>query len=338
MSHATAPPAAITPATDAVLLINLGTPSAPTAAAVRRYLAQFLHDRRVVDLSRWLWCPLLHGLILPLRGPRVARKYAAIWTAAGSPLLAHSQRLAAAVQAALPQARVALAMTYGEPSIAAALAALHAAGVRRLTVLPLYPQFSHTTTSAARDAVERALAASGWRPQLAFIDDYHRDEAWLDAVAQSIQTQWYLYGRGEKLLLSFHGIPQRLAQAGDPYPDQCRASAAAIAQRLQLRADDWQLTFQSRFGREPWLQPYTDQTLQQLARAGVRRVDVVCPGFAVDCLETLEEISLLNARVFRAAGGEALSYIPALNAAPAHAQALAALAQRHADAAPGAAA
>ena len=313
-----------------LLLVNLGTPSAPTPAAVRRYLAEFLHDHRVVEMSRWLWCPLLHGVILPLRAGPVARKYASIWTAQGSPLLALSRELAHEVQTQAPEFEVRLAMRYGEPAIASELRALQANGVQRLLVLPLYPQYSASTVAAVHDAVWAELRT--WRvpPELRAINDYHRDDTWLDALAASVQNHWDLHGRGEHLLISFHGVPQRFIAAGDPYARQCETGARALAQRLQLDDTQWQLTFQSRFGREPWLQPYTDASLKALAAKGVKHVDLVCPGFAVDCLETLEEIAVENAQAFRAAGGEELRYIPALNATPGHVAALVALARRHA--------
>jgi ferrochelatase len=311
-----------------LLLVNLGTPAAPSAGAVRRFLAEFLHDRRVVELTRWLWCPLLHFFILPLRAPKVARKYAAIWTAQGSPLLAHSRALAEAVQVRLPGVEVRLAMRYGEPSLRAELQAAEAGGAAEIVVLPLYPQYSASTTASVHDAVGAELARWRRRPSLRLLGDYHRDAGWLDALAASGREHWQMHGRGELLLMSFHGLPQFQDRAGDPYARQCRASAEALARRLDLREDEWRLAFQSRFGRAEWLQPYTMQTLQELARGGLRRVDVFCPGFAVDCLETLEEISVENAAAFLAAGGEALRYVPALNAGAAHADALAALARR----------
>ena len=313
----------------AVLLVNLGTPDAPTASAVRRYLAEFLHDYRVVSLSRWLWCPILHGVILPLRGPKVAKKYAEVWLPGGSPLAVHTADLAAAIQTRLPEQRVAYAMRYGNPSMGSAVAALRAEGVTEVVVLPLYPQYSTTTTASVSDKVE-ALEEEAHEGELdfRFIDEYHLDPAWVAAVADSIRTHWAEHGRGERLLFSFHGIPQRLVDAGDPYQRQVWASVDAIVAALGIAPNDAQLTFQSRFGREPWLQPYTDKTLQALAAQGVKRVDVVCPGFAVDCLETLEEITVENAALFREAGGETLRYIPCLNASPAHADALAALARR----------
>ncbi|WP_240096510.1 ferrochelatase [Thermomonas flagellata] len=312
-------------APQALVLVNLGTPAAPTAPAVRRYLSQFLHDHRVVQLTRWLWCPLLHFVILPLRSPKVARKYAQIWMEGGSPLAVHTAALAGAVGQRLPGWQVRHAMRYGEPSVPAVLAELQAQGVRRVRVLPLYPQYSTTTTASVEDAVAAAVADTGLQVQR--LRDYHLDPGWVAAIADSIRAHWQLHGRGERLLLSFHGIPRRLVDAGDPYARQCEASTAAIAAALGLAREEVLLTFQSRFGREAWLEPYTQPTLEALARAGVRRVDVACPGFAVDCLETLEEIAVENAVAFRAAGGEALRYIPCLNAAPAHADVLAALAR-----------
>lgn len=319
-----ATPAPAIPAPDtALLLVNLGTPAAPTPGAVRRYLAEFLSDPRVVQLPRWLWQPLLRGVILPLRGARVAHKYAAIWMQAGSPLAVYTRELAAAMQQRLPQLRVAHAMRYGQPALAATLAMLREEGIRRVLVLPLYPQYSTTTTASVAD-----LLAGSEGIETRLVDDYHADAGWVSAVAASIRAHWQAHGRGETLVFSFHGIPQRLVDGGDPYAAQCTASVAAIARALELRDDAFVLAYQSRFGREAWLQPATQATLLALAANGVRRVDVVCPGFAVDCLETLEEIAMLNAEAFRKAGGDTLRYIPCLNATPAHADALAALAQR----------
>lgn len=317
---------ASTPATrDAIVLVNLGTPDAPTPGAVRRYLAEFLHDHRVVALTRWLWCPILHFVILPFRSPRVAKLYAGVWMDDGSPLAVYTARLAAAVQAQMPEARVVHAMRYGNPSLRKVLEGLRDAGHARVQVLPLYPQYSTTTTASVGDVVDAVFGSTGVARMR---DDYHLDPDWVEAVAASIRAHWDAHGRGERLVFSFHGIPQRLADAGDPYPAQCRASVDAIVQALGIAPDDAMLTFQSRFGREPWLQPYTDETLNALGDAGVRTLDVVCPGFAVDCLETLEEIALQNAEIFREHGGQALRYIPCLNDAPAHARVLVALTRR----------
>ncbi|NZA25864.1 ferrochelatase [Luteimonas sp. SJ-92] len=321
-----APPIPAPGGDTALLVVNLGTPAAPTAAAVRRYLAEFLHDYRVVALTRWLWCPLLHFAILPLRSPRVAKLYAGIWMEGGSPLAVHTARLAQALQQRLPDLRVAHAMRYGEPALGTTLRSLRDGGARSVLVLPLYPQYSTTTTASVVDV---AAAVEGIEVQV--VQDYHLDAGWVAAVAGSIRGYRDTHGSGELLLFSFHGIPQRLVDAGDPYQAQCRASVAAIAAALGLEDDQWRLTFQSRFGREPWLQPYTDHTLRELAGQGLKHVDVVCPGFAVDCLETLEEIALQNAELFRAHGGEALRYIPCLNDAPEHAEALASIARRSLD-------
>jgi ferrochelatase len=322
-------PARSGPGRTALLLVNLGTPDEATPAAVRRYLGEFLHDPRVVEMTRWLWCPLLHFVILPLRSGKVARNYASVWMPEGSPLMVYSSRLAQALQHALPDVAVRLAMRYGQPSIPATLRALEAEGLTRLLVLPLYPQYSASTSASVLDAVAKEIG--GWRrvPELRFIADYHDDTGWLDAMEARIRAHWDLHGRAEKLLFSFHGLPQRFETAGDPYPRQCEAGARALAARLGLADDAWQLTYQSRFGREKWLEPATDKTLGQLAQDGVKTVDVVCPGFAVDCLETLEEIAVQNAEIFRHAGGGELRYISALNHEPGHVGALAALARRH---------
>jgi ferrochelatase len=318
--------------TTAVLLVNLGTPDAPTPAAVRRYLAEFLSDRRVIELPRALWLPLLYGVILPFRSRRSAKAYQQVWTEQGSPLLVHTRSLAAKLQARLAADQrplsVHMAMRYGSNSISEVLGTLRDRGLRRLLVLPLYPQFSATTTASVFDEVVDTLKRWRWQPELRFITDYHREPAWLDAVANSIRTHWAEHGRGERLLFSFHGIPKRYFMAGDPYHCLCQFSAREIARRLGLERDEWQLSFQSRVGREEWLRPYTDDTVKVLAAQGVKQLDVVCPGFAVDCLETIEEISGENAEYFTHAGGESLRYIPALNDSDAHVEALLPLLQR----------
>lgn len=313
------------PFATAVLLVNLGTPAAPTAGAIRRYLAEFLSDPRVVQLPRWLWWPLLHGFILPLRARRVARKYAAIWRDDGSPLAVYTRNLADAMQQRLAQHHVSYAMRYGEPALAQALRQLQASGTSRVLVLPLYPQYSMTTTASVADLL--ATSAVQFPAGGRMVEGYHRDAGWIATIADSIRAYWRTQGRGEHLLLSFHGIPQRLVDAGDPYARQCEASANAIAAALNLEPADWTLAYQSRFGRERWLQPSTSDVLDALAARHVRAVDVVCPGFAVDCLETLEEIAIMLAERFAAHGGK-LHYIPCLNASSAHAETLTALVQR----------
>ncbi|HEB58824.1 MAG TPA: ferrochelatase [Gammaproteobacteria bacterium] len=318
-----------------ILITNLGTPDSPTAPALRRYLTEFLSDRRVVEMPRWLWWPILHGVILRLRPARAARAYRRVWTDDGSPLLSISRRQEAALQQLLARhgeqpVKVVLGMRYGNPSIAAALEELRQANVTRLLVLPLYPQYSGTTTGSTFDAVTEELRH--WRrvPVLRLLADYHDFDPWLEALANSIRRHWSEHGESERLMFSFHGLPQRYHRHGDPYAEQCQVSAQRVAEKLGLSAERWALCFQSRFGREEWLKPYTDATLRQWASEGVRRVDLICPGFAADCLETLEEINMENREVFLAHGGEQFHYIPALNAHPSHMEALAALVRREA--------
>jgi ferrochelatase len=318
-----------------VLLVNLGTPSAPTAKAVRPYLAQFLADPRVIEYPRWLWWLILHGVILRVRPARSAHAYGKVWTERGSPLRFGSEALASGLQAELmrqrPDApiRVALAMRYGEPSVAHTIAQLQRDGVRRLLVLPLYPQYSATSTGSVLDALADSIKTLRWPPELRIVNDYHDDPAHIEALAVSIERCWQTHGRGEKLLLSFHGIPERYLHAGDPYFCQCHATARLLRERLGLADDQLVISFQSRVGRERWLHPYTDATVRQLAAAGVRKLDVACPGFAVDCLETLEEIAMQNRDFFLGAGGVTLRYIPALNDSAEQVDSLAALVLRH---------
>ena len=319
--------------TAGVLLINLGTPDAPTAAAIRRYLAQFLADRRVVELTPLLWLPLLYGLILPFRPRRLVHAYQQVWTAEGSPLLAISRRQATALRQHLREALgrdipVALGMTYGTPSIAAALAELEAQGARRIVVLPLYPHYSCSTTAAALDALFLELNTRRWMPELRTVNSYHDDPAYIAALAASVRAHWQAQGRGEHLLLSFHGLPQRYVLAGDPYYCQCQKTGRLLAEALQLAEGSFSVAFQSRFGKLPWVQPYTEPSIAALAARGVRQLDVICPGFAADCLETLEEVQLRYAQTFVAAGGTALRYIAALNDNPDHIAALGGLALR----------
>jgi ferrochelatase len=315
-----------------VLITNLGTPAAPTRAAVRRYLGEFLADRRVVDLPRWLWWPILYAVILPLRPRRSAAAYRQVWTREGSPLLVNAQRQALALQAALAEhwpgsVKVALGMRYGEPSIAAALKSLRDWGAERVLVLPLYPQYSAATTASTYDAVFQALAMERCLPDLCIVSRYHDHPRYIDALAASIQSarEQIAHDGGDhgRLLFSFHGLPQRLCDAGDPYYDQCMETARLVAGRLAEPTQKWAVAFQSRVGREQWLKPYTENLLCDWAKAGVRRVQVVCPGFSADCLETLEEIAIRAAATFRSCGGEALHYIPALNDRPDHIAALA---------------
>ncbi len=306
-----------------VLLANLGTPDEPERRQVARFLREFLSDPRVVDLPRYLWLPLLYLVIVPLRAGRSAAAYRKIWWPEGSPLLVLTRRLAdrlAKYMAGI--ATVEIGMRYGRPSIQQGLISLRAAGVEKLTIIPLYPQYSCTTTASMYDAVDEVLLEMDWQPKLERIQDYHEQDAWVAAVADSIRQFRAARGPAERLIFSMHGIPQRYVAAGDPYEEQCRKSVAAIANALGLKENEWLLTYQSRVGREPWLQPYTDKTLKSLAESGVKHVQVACPGFAVDCLETLEEIAMRNNELFLEAGGYTLEYIPALNDSEEHAKVL----------------
>lgn len=311
-----------------VLLANLGTPAAPTRGPVARFLREFLSDPRVVDLPRALWLPLLYGVIVPIRAGRSAKAYREIWWEEGSPLLVLTERLAERLRGLFDDGtQVEVGMRYGEPSIRQGLERLREGGVDDVTVVPLYPQFSHTTTSSIFDAVDAALRKMNWRPAQRRIQDYHDHPGWVRAVADSILAFQADHGAPERLMFSLHGIPERYVRQGDPYRAQCERGVRAIAGRLGLADDEWLLTFQSRVGREPWLQPYTDLTLERLAAEGVRHVQVVCPGFAVDCLETLEEIAMQNRELFEEHGGETLEYVPALNDGAAHARLMWQLAQ-----------
>ncbi|MCX7557143.1 ferrochelatase [Xanthomonadaceae bacterium JHOS43] len=313
-----------------VLLVNLGTPSAPKASALRRYLAEFLADPRVVELPRVLWYPILYGIILPFRAPRSAALYRNVWTERGSPLRFISEDLAAALGERLQgRADVVLAMRYGEPSVATQLRAMRERDIRKLLILPIYPQYSATTTASVLDAVMAELGRWRYWPELRVINQYHEETSWIDAVASKIDEHRKQRTESAHLLFSFHGIPQRCVDRGDPYATQCEASAHAIARRLGLGDGEWSLSYQSRLGKAQWLMPYTDQTVRELARRGVTHLDVVCPGFAADCLETLEEIAMENAGFFKEAGGRELNYIPALNADPAHVDVMGELIERH---------
>jgi len=317
-----------------VLLVNLGTPESPAVADVRRYLKEFLWDPRVVELSRPVWWLVLNLVILNTRPRRSARAYAKVWTDAGSPLMVISRRQHAVLQAELDQqldtpVKVALAMRYGKLSIAAGMQELRAAGVKRMLVLPLYPQYSATTTASIVDAVADELRH--WRavPELRFVNDYYAHPFYIKALADSVRDYQAEHGEPDKLLLSFHGIPQDYVDAGDPYATQCYRTAELLVQALELPAACWQLSFQSRLGPKQWLQPYTDHTLRALAQEGVKNVQVICPGFSVDCLETLEEVALENRDIFLGAGGEQYSYIPCLNDAASHVRLFSALVSQH---------
>lgn len=301
-----------------ILLANLGTPDAPTSAAVNRYLRQFLSDTRVVDTPRLLWWPLLRGVILPLRSSRVAKLYQSVWMAEGSPLMVYSRRQQQALANRLPDTPVVLGMSYGSPSLESAVEELLAQDVDHIVVLPLYPQYSCSTVAAVWDELARILKHKRYIPGVSFIRDYADDSDYVHALAESARASFAEHGEPDVLLLSYHGIPQRFADEGDDYPQRCRDTTRELVSALGISHDKVMMTFQSRFGREPWLTPYTDETLKLLGEKGVKHIQVMCPGFAADCLETLEEIAVQNKEVFLEAGGKKYEYIPALNDQPQH--------------------
>lgn len=316
-----------TPARTGILLTNLGTPDSPTTADLRKYLAEFLSDPRVIELPRIAWWPILHGIILRTRPKKSARAYKKIWTESGSPLMDISTRQLNAVRESLHDrikgpVQVELAMRYGNPSINSALEKLRLGNVQRLLVLPLYPQYSAATTASTFDAVAGVLAEWRWLPELRMLNHYHDNNGYIEALADSVREHRAEHGREDRLLFSFHGLPKHYFLAGDPYFCQCHKTARLVAEQLELEAGAWQVSFQSRFGAREWLKPYTDHTLTDWGRQGIRNVSVICPGFAADCLETLEEIRMQNRDFFLNAGGEKFSYIPALNVNDSHIHAL----------------
>lgn len=318
----------------AVVLINLGTPDAPKAGAVRRYLRQFLSDPRVVEIPRAVWWWILNLIILPFRSGKSAKKYESIWSKDGSPLKVHTQRQANLLRGYLGERghaglQVVYAMSYGQPAIGATLDKLKQEGCDRILILPAYPQYSATTTASIYDAVFAHYARVRNVPELRFVKHYHDNEAYITALRDSVLAYWDNHGRGDKLVLSFHGLPQRSLDLGDPYHCECYKTARLLAESLRLNRDQYIVTFQSRFGKAKWLQPYTLPTLQQLAKQGVRRVDVICPGFISDCLETLEEINMEAKHEFLQAGGKDFHYIPCGNENPKWIAALAEIAEQH---------
>lgn len=301
-----------------VLLVNLGTPDAPDAKSLRRYLREFLSDPRVVEIPRAIWYPILYGFILPKRPAESAKKYQSIWTENGSPLMHISEQQHKKLQHELDMrfkdaVKVELAMRYGKPSIAKSLKKLKQSGARRILVLPLYPQYSATTTASIFDTVFNELKQWRWMPELRLVNHYHDHSKYIQALANKVRAHWQQHGQAEKLVMSFHGIPKRNLELGDPYFCECHKTGRLLAERLRLKEHEYCVTFQSRFGKAEWLQPYTDKTLQQLAKEGIKSVNIICPGFSADCLETLEEIEEENREYFLEAGGETYSYIPALN-------------------------
>ena len=301
-----------------ILVTNLGTPDAPTASALRRYLAEFLGDPRVVEINRALWWVILHGIVLRTRPRKSAAAYAEVWEEGGSPLLTISKAQAAGIEKRLADKidgpfSVELAMRYGNPSIRDGLRKLREKGAERILVLPLYPQYSATTVGSTYDAVFDELKKWRFIPELRLIGQYADDPGYIEALANTIREHRREHGKAEKMLFSFHGMPRRYLLNGDFYHCQCQKTARLVAEHLKLADDEWQVTFQSLFGREVWLQPYTDETVEALAKSGMKKLDVICPGFSADCLETLEEIEGENAEIFEEHGGESLRYIRALN-------------------------
>jgi protoporphyrin/coproporphyrin ferrochelatase len=309
----------------AVVLVNLGSPTSPSVGDVRRFLREFLSDRRVVNLPYWLWWLILNLFVLPFRPRRSAHAYQTIWTAKGSPLVFHTEQLAKNMAWRFRDIDIAVspAMRYGKHlALRQQLRACRHAEIDHIVVLPLYPQYSSTTTASIFDIVADEMQRWRYVPRLSFISDYHSHPLYIDALAQTVRNFWHESGRKQYLLMSFHGLPAKLTELGDPYAQQCATTARLLAKALHLKDDEWRLVYQSRFGRAEWLKPYCIETLQTLAKQGVRSIDMICPGFAADCLETLEEIAIANQELFLAAGGESYRYIPALNAQEWHVDAL----------------
>ncbi|MAS82162.1 MAG: ferrochelatase [Legionellales bacterium] len=323
-----------TPACTGVLITNLGTPDAPTPTAVRKYLGEFLSDPRVIETPKIIWWVVLHCIILRIRPRRSAEAYKKVWTENGSPLLDITIKQVNKIQTELSKrmngpVKVELAMRYGNPSIEAGLEKLRAANAKRILIFPLYPQYSAATTASTFDAVSDVLKRWRWIPEIRMINHYHDNPDYITALANSIKKYWQTHTKSEKLIFSFHGLPRDYFLAGDPYHCECHKTARLVAEELELQLDEWQLTFQSRFGPREWLQPYTDITLKELATNGIKHVQIVCPGFSADCLETIEEIDMQNRQFFIASGGEEFSYIPALNDSDEHIDVLSSIIQLH---------
>lgn len=332
--RAVAQAAASTPRRIGVLVVNLGTPDSPSYLAVQRYLAEFLGDRRVIDTSRWVWLPLLYGIILPLRPVRTTRNYRKVWMQGGSPLAVYSRRLSDKIAAILrgwagDEVRVELAMTYGNPSIDSAVRKLAEQNCQRLLVLPLYPQYCSSTTGSVFDRTAAVLKRWRWLPETRFINDYYDDSGYIEALTAQIEAEWRQKGSRSHLLMSYHGIPAVYVAEGDPYQHQAEMTTRLVVERLKLAPDEWSHCYQSRFGSVVWLQPYTEDKLKELAKRGVRRLTVVSPSFAVDCLETLEEVAMEYQEQFTALGGESFGLVPCLNDDERHAEVLSALIKRH---------
>lgn len=313
-----------------ILMVNLGTPDSPTVPAVKQYLKEFLWDRRVVEIPRLVWWVVLNLIILNIRPPKSAALYKKIWLDQGSPLLVFSEELGRSLQQDLNERfpnrfRVEIAMRYGSPSIQQGMKNLKDTGVDQYLILPLYPQYSSTTVGSVFDAVSDVLQTWQHIPTFKFVSGYHDNLVYIRSISKQIKAQWDQTGQGECLLFSFHGLPEKSITAGDPYYHQCKHTAKLIAEDLSLNEQQWKLVFQSRFGMAEWLKPYCSEVLKQLSREGIKVVDVVCPGFAVDCLETLEEIAITNRQLFLQSGGSDFRYIPALNCEQTHVDILDAL-------------
>ena len=322
------------PARTGVLLVNLGTPEAPTAKAVRRYLREFLSDPRVIELPRLLWWPILNGIILPFRSPRSAAKYASIWQKEGSPLRVETERQTRLLRgyftaAGHPDMRIEFAMRYGQPDLMSALQKLKAAQCSKILLVPMYPQYSASTTGSVLDALARAMQQVRNLPEMRWVRNFHDDPGYIRALANSVREHWQREGEPEKLVMSFHGLPRTSLKKGDPYHCECHKTGRLLAAELGLAESRYLVTFQSRFGRTEWLQPYTEPSLQAMARQGVKKVDVICPGFVADCIETLEEIAMECKAAFLSAGGKEFGYIPCLNQRDDFITALRDLACRH---------
>ncbi|MFP5073684.1 ferrochelatase [Neisseria sp. WLZKY-1] len=313
-----------------ILLINLGTPAAPTAEAVRPYLHQFLSDTRVIELPPLLWQPILRGLILPFRAKKSAAHYKKIWLKEGSPLMVYSQRQTKALAERLPEAVVRCSMTYGLPDTAYTIAELKAQGVDKILALPLFPQYAASSSGAALDAVSRAMLRTRSQPSLRTLRSFYNDPGYIEALRRQVSAYWQEHGKGKHLLMSFHSIPQAHADAGDPYPDECRETARLLATALGLSDNEYTASFQSRFGGGKWLEPATEDMFRKLPKQGVESLDVICPAFVSDCIETMEEIAVEGRETFHEAGGRQFRYIPCLNDNPDWIDALAAIVRREA--------
>ncbi|MBB1315434.1 ferrochelatase [Aliivibrio sp. SR45-2] len=307
-----------------VLLVNLGTPTAPTAAAIKTFLSEFLHDKRVVDMNRFIWCPLLHGVILPIRAPKVAKLYQSVWMEDGSPLMVYSQRQVSALQDRL-SLPVALGMTYGQPAIKSGIELLEEQGCDEIIILPLYPQYSRTTTAAVFDQIGKQYKTTSVLPNFTMVHNYHDHPLYIKALAESIRLSWKEKGKGDYVLCSYHGIPQRFVDNGDIYAEHCIRTTELLAEELGLNSEQIGMSYQSRFGREAWLQPYTSETLKELAPKGIKSLDIISPAFSVDCLETLEELSEECKEIYMTAGGEKYTFIPCLNDDELHIEMMAAI-------------